>query len=38
MCLDLGNEKEMRMRNRAEKDAIRWCHLTHMFIAGGISS
>ena len=21
------------MRNRAEKDAIRWCHLTHQFIA-----
>ena len=22
------------MRNRAGKDAIRWCHLTHQFIAG----
>ena len=22
------------MRNRAEKDAVRWCHLTHQFIAG----
>ena len=26
------------MRNRAEKDAVRWCHLTHQVIAGGISS
>ena len=26
------------MRNRAEKDPVRWCHLTHLFIAGGISS
>ena len=26
------------MRNRAEKVAVRWCHLTHQFIAGGISS
>ena len=25
-------------RNRAEKDAVRWCHLTHQFIAGRISS
>ena len=23
------------MRNRAENDAVRWCHLTHQFIAGG---
>ena len=22
------------MRNRAEKDAVRWCHLIHQFIAG----
>ena len=22
------------MRNRAEKDAVRWCHLTHQVIAG----
>ena len=22
------------MKNRAEKDAIRWCYLTHQFIAG----
>ena len=22
------------MRNRAEKDAVRWCHLTLQFIAG----
>ena len=22
------------MRNREEKDAVRWCHLTHQFIAG----
>ena len=22
------------MRNRAETDAVRWCHLTHQFIAG----
>ena len=22
------------MRNRAEKHAVRWCHLTHQFIAG----
>ena len=26
------------MSNRAEKYAVRWCHLTHQFIAGGISS
>ena len=26
------------MRNRAEKDAVRWCHLTHQVFAGGISS
>ena len=23
------------MRNCAEKDAIKWCHLTHQFIAVG---
>ena len=22
------------MRNRAEKDAVRWCHSTHQVIAG----
>ena len=26
------------MSNRAEKDAVRWCHLTHQVFAGGISS
>ena len=25
------------IRNRSEKDAVRWCHLTHQFIVGGIS-
>ena len=26
------------MSNRAEKDAVRWCHVTHQVFAGGISS
>ena len=25
------------MRNRPEKDAVIWCHLTHQFIVGGAS-
>ena len=25
------------MRNRAEKDAVRWCHLTHQVFAGRAS-
>ena len=35
---DLLQEIKTTMRNRAEKDAVRWCHSTHQFIAEGISS
>ena len=27
--------KQNSMSNRAEKDAVRWCHLTHQVFAGG---
>ena len=26
--------QDMSMSNRAEKDAVRWCHLTHQVFAG----
>ena len=32
----VGIEKRNSMRKRAEKDAIRWCHLTHQFVAWGV--
>ena len=35
---DIFNSVNISMSNRAEKDAVRWCHLTHQVFAGGIGS
>ena len=33
-----GENTFLTMNNRAEKDAVRWCHLTHQVFAGRFSS
>ena len=33
MCPGVFDEHAL-MSNRAEKDAVRWCHLTHQVFAG----
>ena len=36
--MDTVTWRRTAMSNRAEKDAVRWCHVTHQVFAEGISS